>query len=167
MKITQKHIEDMIIEIAGKEGLSIYKVLKDKKNVNEFDITKKTNLSIQQIRNIIYKFDYYNLISSNRKKDRKKGWYIYFYTLNKKQVEDIVLLLKKRKIEQLKKHLDRESKHEFYSCPNKCVRVTIENAMEHNFMCPECNSLLEPEDKEKNITKVTKQLKEIEQEIKV
>ncbi len=166
MKITQKHIEDMILEIAGEEALSIYKTLKDKKNVNEFDISKKTNLSIQQIRNIMYKFDYYNLVSSNRKKDRKKGWYIYFYTINPKQTEDTVSLLKKRKIEQLKKQLDRESNHEFYSCPNKCIRVTIENAMEHNFMCSECNNLLEPEDKEKNITKITKQLKEIEHELK-
>ena len=44
------------------------------------------------------------------------------------------------------------------------MRLTIENAMEHQFMCAECGSLLEPEDKEKNITKIKKGIKELEEE---
>jgi len=165
MKITQKATEDAIAEIAGKEGVMVYKVLKDKENVNEFTIAEKLKLTINQIRNIIYKFEQYNLITSTRKKDRKKGWYIYFFTLNNKQISEIVSQLKKNKISILKKQLDRESSHEFYSCPNKCMRLTIENAMEHQFMCSECGSLLEPEDKEKNVSKVKKAIKDVEYEL--
>ncbi|MBS3152767.1 hypothetical protein J4230_05140 [Candidatus Woesearchaeota archaeon] len=164
MKLSQKLVEEAIIEIAGREGVMVYKVLKDKENVNEFLIAEKLKLTINQIRNIIYKFEQYNLITSTRKKDRKKGWYIYFFTLNKKQIEDLVLQLKKKKINILKKQLEREGAHDFYSCPNKCMRLTIENAMEHQFMCAECGSLLEPEDKEKNITKIKKGIKELEEE---
>ena len=166
MKISQKAIEEAIGEIAGKEGIMVYKTLKDKENVNEFLIAEKLKLTINQIRNIIYKFEQYNLISSIRKKDRKKGWYIYFFTLNNKQTNELVIQLKKNKTGILKKQLERESAHEFYSCPNKCIRLTIENAMEHQFMCSECGSLLEPEDKEKNINKVKKFIKEIEEELK-
>ncbi len=165
MKITQKSIEDAIGEIAGKEGILVYKILKDKENVNEFIIAEKLKLTINQIRNIIYKFEQYNLINSTRKKDRKKGWYIYFFTLNKKQVEDLVLQLKKNKIGILKKQLDRESANEFYTCPNKCMRLTIENAMERQFMCSECGTLLEPEDKEKNVSRVKKFIKDLEEDM--
>ena len=166
MKVQQKAIEEMIMEIAGKDAAPIYKLLRNKKNVNEFDIANKLKLTINQIRNIIYKFEQYNLVSSHRKKDRKKGWYIYFFTFNNKQAEETVITIKKRKIEILKKQLDRESMHDFYMCTNKCVRLTIENAMEQNFMCNECNSLLVPEDKEKNVSRVNKQIKEIEEELK-
>ena len=78
MKITQSNIESTIQEIAGKEGIAVYKLLKNKENVNEFSIAEKLDMTINQIRNLIYKFEKYNLIGSTRKKDRKKGWYIYF-----------------------------------------------------------------------------------------
>ena len=152
--ITEKDIEDMIGEVGGSDAAGIYRLLKDKENLNEFIIAEKLKLTINQIRNIMYKFERYNLISSTRKKDRKKGWYIYFYTFNSKQAEEVVLHLKKERIRILEKQLEREEAHEFYSCPNKCVRLTLENAMEHNFICFECGKLLNPEDKGKNTQKI-------------
>ncbi len=166
MKVPQKAVEEAIFEIAGKEGLPVFKILKDKENVNEFTIADKLKLTINQIRNIIYKFEQYNLVTSTRKKDRKKGWYIYFFTLNKKQTEDLVVQLKENKTTILKRQLDRETAHEFYTCPNRCMRLTLENAMEHNFMCSECGSLLEPEEKEKNMQRINKQIKDLEDELK-
>lgn len=164
-KFTEKAIEDMILEIAGKDGLSVYNILKNKQNVNEFDIANKLKLTINQIRNLIYKFEQYNLVTSIRKKDRKKGWYIYFFTFNEKEAEKSSIILKKNKIEQLKKKLNRESSHEFYACPNKCIRITIENAIENNFTCMECNNLLQPEEREKNTIKIAKEIKVIEEEL--
>ena len=166
MKIPQRVIDNFITEIAGKEALPIYNMLKNKENVNEFSIAEKLKLTINQIRNIIYKFEQYNLVASSRKKDRKKGWYIYFFTFNQKQAEETIVQLKKKRIEQLRKQLERESKHEFYTCPNKCMRVTIENAMENNFICLECGTLLDPEDNVKNKSRINKQINDFENELK-
>src|SRR3989344_9148399 len=126
MKIPIKFVEETIEEIAGKEGISVYKLLKGKDNVNEFIIAQKLKLTINQIRNIIYKFEHYNLISSSRKKDRKKGWYIYFFTFNDRQADEVVVQLFKDKINLLQKQLEREKNHQFYTCPNRSVRLTIE-----------------------------------------
>lgn len=166
MKINEKLIEEMVVEIAGKEGLTIYKILKNRENVNEFDIAKKLKLTINQIRNLIYKFEKYNLVASIRKKDRKKGWYIYFFTFNKKEAEKLVVKFKEEKVKKLERIIDIESEHEFYTCPNQCIRTTLENAMENNFMCPECNSLLQPEKREKNIQKIKKQTEDLKEELK-
>lgn len=166
MKIIQKQIEEAITEISSKEGFKVYKLLKGKENVNEFLIAEKLKITINQIRNIIYKFEKYDLVSSTRKKDRKKGWYIYFFTPNKKQIEELVINLKKDRIKIFKERLDRELNHEYYSCPNKCIRMTLENAMENNFMCHECGSLLGPENKEKNIKRIKKEIKIIDDELK-
>jgi transcription initiation factor TFIIE subunit alpha len=165
MKLPKKAVEDTILEIAGNDGLQLYKLLKGKSNVNEFDIAAQLKLTINQIRNIIYKFEQYNLIISDRKKDRTKGWYIYFFTLNEKQLDDVVLQFKKQKIDVSKKQLERESEQQYYVCPNKCMRLTIENAMEHQFICAECGSLVQPEDKEKGIAKIKKTLKALEEDL--
>lgn len=161
----QKLIEEMIIEVAGIEGLKVYKILKDKENVDEFIIAEKLKFSINQLRNLIYKFERYNLFISTRKKDRKKGWYVYFFTFNTKEAENVVLILKKEKIKILEAQLTREQNHEFFVCPNKDIRLTIENAMEHNFTCFECGLILIQEDREKNIKKVEKLIAERRDEL--
>ena len=161
MKIPAKTIEEMIEEIAGREGVLVYKLIKGKENVNEFTIAEKLKLTINQIRNIIYKFEQYSLVSSTRKKDRKKGWYIYFFTFNDKHSEKVVVQLMKDKVKILERQLEREKSHEFYICPNKCMRLTIENAMENQFMCTECGSLMTAEDNDKNVTRIRKRIEEI------
>ncbi|MBS3167664.1 hypothetical protein J4216_00890 [Candidatus Woesearchaeota archaeon] len=159
--IKESSIQDALFEIGGELAYKLYKVLKGKENVDELIIADKLKISLNSLRNLIYKFDQYNLLSSTRKKDRKKGWYIYYFTLNQRYIEDLIVKLKDEKIKKLEKKLEREELHEFYKCVNKCIRMNIENAMETNFMCPECGSLLELEDQEKNIIKLKKSIEEL------
>ena len=166
MKIPVKNIEETFEEIAGPEGVQVYRLLKNKEDVNEFNIAEKLKITINQLRNIIYKFEKYNLLTSIRKKDRKKGWYIYFFTLNPKQIDDTVVQLVKDKMSIIEKQLDREKAHQFYLCPNRCVRQTIENAMENQFMCHECGSLLDAENNDKTINKMQKRIEELNIKLK-
>ncbi len=163
--ITEKAIEEMITEIASLEAILVYKMLKDKPNLNEFIIVDKLKITINQLRNIMYKFEKHNLISSTRKKDRKKGWYIYFFTFNPRQADDVVLQLKREKIKILEKQMERETSHEFYACPNKDIRLTLENAMEHNFTCTECGQLLVPEDQKKNIARIQEFISKVKNDL--
>ncbi len=164
-KLPEQVIENTIAETAGEEAVAVYRLLKGKEDVNEFTIAEKLGAPINYVRNIMYKFEQNNLLTSIRKKDRKKGWYIYFYTLDIKETEQLVLQAKKKKIEIYKRQLERENLHQFYVCPNKCSRFTLENTMEHNFLCPECGTLMTPEDKEKTLTRIKKSIDEIETEV--
>ncbi len=165
MKIPVKTVEEMILEIAGKEAVPVYRTLRGKENVNEFTIAGKVKLTINQIRNIIYKFEQHNLVSSTRKKDRKKGWYIYFFTFNDRHADYVVIDIMTSKINILEKQLEREKGHQFYTCPNKCVRLTIENAMENQFLCHECGSLLAADNNDKTISKINKKIEELKSSI--
>ena len=73
--------------------------------------------------------------------------------------------LKRERIKILERQLEREESHEFYACVNKCIRLTIENAMEHNFTCFECGQLLNPEDKAKNVQKIKLHIEEAKKEL--
>ena len=78
IKLLKIVIEDLI----NKQSVEIIDLLAGKKNVNEFSIAKNLNLTINQTRNILYKLSDFGLVSFIRKKDKRKGWYIYFWTLN-------------------------------------------------------------------------------------
>jgi len=166
MKIAQKQVEDMILGIAGSDGLLVYKALKNKENVNEFLIADSLKLTINQVRNIIYKFDAFNLVMSIRKKDRKKGWYIYFWTFIPERAVQVFILLKKKRIEHLKLRLEREMIHQFYLCMYKCTRTPLEVAMENQFMCVECGQLMLPDDNKKTINVILKEIHELKEEVR-
>ncbi len=166
MEPTNKDIEEMILKTSGELGIKLYKALKNQEDVNEFLIAEKLKVTINQLRNIIYKFDDLNLLSTNRKKDRKKGWYIYFLTFRHGEAKKAVIKLKKEELEFLNKRLKIEETNEFYSCPKKCMRASIENAMENQFLCPECGQLLSLEDNKKKINKIRREISKLEKELK-
>ena len=163
--IDPKEIEKLILNISGEEGLILYKLLKMKNNVSEFILADKLKKSINQVRNLLYKFDVYNLITSTRKKDRKKGWYVYYWTFVEQRAKDAIVLIKKQELTKLKSQVEREKSYNFFMCPKKCIRLTYETAMENQFQCLECGSILMPENNTKTIKNLEKEINDLEKEI--
>ena len=169
----QKLLETVIGNVGGKQAVEILKILEGKKNVNEFLIAKKLKLTINQVRNILYQLSNHRLITFTRKKDNRRGWYTYYWTLNKKRsLEFLKQELEKEKQELINKLKSRETKR-FYFCKTCVVDVSEENALSHDFTCPECGSIYELKDNTTMIRelkvfieKKDKQIKTIEEEIK-
>ena len=65
-------LKEVVVIIVGKQAEPIADLLHSNKHVNEFLIAKKLNLTINQARNILYKIADYGLVSSIRKKYKKK-----------------------------------------------------------------------------------------------
>ena len=79
---TLSFLRSVFRRIASKSAEDLIEILYDKENVNEFKIAEKLKKNINEVRNILYKLSSFNVISSTRKKDKRKGWYTYFWTLN-------------------------------------------------------------------------------------
>jgi len=161
-----KLLKNLIEDLAGVNSSRITDILFNKKDVNEFLIAKKMELTINQTRNILYKLSAEGLVSFTRKKDKRKGWYIYYWTLN---TEKCLIKLKEmwlKKIDDLKHLLrSRESKR-FYICKPCNIEVSEETALDHNFTCEECSEVYELADNTRAIketkTKIAKTDKELE-----
>ncbi|MBS3066830.1 hypothetical protein J4205_03315 [Candidatus Pacearchaeota archaeon] len=167
-------LRDVSITVGGKNSSNIVDLLLGKSNVNEFIIAKKLVLTINQTRNILYKLSDEGLVSFIRKKDKKKGWYTYFWTFNE---ERAFLLLKKNlfiEITQLENQLKSREEKRYYICKQCNIEVTEETALLHDFICPECGEVYELQDNSKsikdinlNINKIKLKLKEVESELEV
>ena len=166
MNIVDKIIDDLVLEIAGKDVVILVNLIKNKANVSEFKLAAKMNITVNQARNMLYKLNNYNLVDFTRKKDKVKGWYIYFWTFNTKLAKDLAVSMKKNKIVILRKRLDKENIETYFACPNDCVRFDSTNAMEYQFKCPECGKILVREDNKKSIEKISREILNIENELK-
>ena len=166
IKITQKLVDKVVTEIAGPDVVPLVKVLKNRKNVSEFELADTIGEEINLTRNMLYRLSNANLVSFTRKKDKKKGWYIYYWTFNQPRVRDLVKTLKKKKLDILKERLKREKNHQFFTSKVAGIRLTFEKAMEYEFKCPETGELMEQEDNAKLIKRLEKEIKDLEREMK-
>ena len=164
MKITNNKIYDTVKEVVGEDSLKVVEFLKDKKNISDFKIAEKVKADIHEIRNILYRLYKHNLVSYYRKKDRQKGWYISYWTFNKKRIKDLMKNLHYSKIEKFTERLQVEeaNRGNFYLCPNACIRVNFEKAVDFEFKCPECGVVLNNQDNDKTIEFLKNKLIEIE-----
>jgi len=159
MPLLDDVMDNLIRDIVGEDAVPLVNLIKKKSNVSEFKIAEKLNLGINQVRNILYRLHAHNLIDFIRKKDKKKGWYIYYWTFDSDRANELIVENIKKKIENLKNLIKVLERENFFICMNDNVTFTFENAMEHNFSCPECGEVLKQKDNKKNIEKNRNQIR--------
>jgi len=169
-----KLLNDLVEEMAGEDTGRIVEILFGKKNVNEFLIAKKMELTINQVRNILYKLSADNLVSFVRKKDKRKGWYIYYWTLNREKCLEKLEGSLQKKIAGFEGVLKSRETKRFYICSSCDIEVGEEKALEHGFSCEECADIYELSDNSRPIreaktwiTRTRRNLVLIEKELEV
>ena len=123
----KKLVKEAFMEIAGKIAESLVDILDEKKYMNEFLIAKKLDLPINQTRNVLYKISEHGLVSSTRKKDKKKGWFTYSWKIEGLKSLEFLKSLVERKMLQVQNQIKNREMREFYSCENCHVEFNEEN----------------------------------------
>ncbi|MCR4284621.1 MAG: hypothetical protein NUV97_01090 [archaeon] len=141
-----KLLHDLVEEMANEGTGRIVDILFRKKDVNEFTIAKKMNLTINQVRNILYKLSADGLVSFIRKKDKRKGWYIYYWTLKTEKCLEKLEQSLLSKIKDFKNILGNRETKRYYVCKSCNIEVTEEKALENGFTCEECAEVYELSD---------------------
>lgn len=161
-----ERIKQITAELVGEEASQIVEFLYYNPGHSEFDINENLELSVSRIRSILYELKAKNLIDYDRKKDKVKGWYLYYWRVAIDNYDKVYYLDKKKKLEMFKERLEREENTTFYICPHFCKRLSFEDALENNFTCPICKALLKEENKERKIELLQRNIKEHEKFLK-
>lgn len=169
-----KFLKSIVESLINKSAVPIIDLLTGKENVNEFLIAKKLGLTINQTRNILYKLSDFGLVSFIRKKDKKKGWYIYFWTLNIYQSLNLLEQTLLKELEQFESQLKNRKEKRYYYCKTCSIEVSEETALLNDFACSECEEVYELSDNspvildlEQKIGKIKKEIEMVESERKV
>jgi len=81
--------EDMmklIRDIAGENGLRISELLLKVKILDEFKIAEKLDLEVNYVRSLLYELYSKKIVSYSKARDKKKGWWIYSWTIHPKRI---------------------------------------------------------------------------------
>ena len=124
-----KFLKSIVEHLTNKPASDIVDLLAGKKDVNEFLIAKKLNLTINQTRNILYRLSDFGLVSFIRKKDKRKGWYIYFWTLNIYESLSLLSQKMRQELDNLKNQLKGRKEKRYYSCNTCTIEVSEDVAL--------------------------------------
>ena len=167
MRLTVNKIKEVMVSILGEEGLPLVDQLSGKENVSEFELATKTKKDIKVVRRILYILYNHSLVSFIRKKDKNKGWYIYYWTLLPEGIRFMYVKKKRELLQKLQTQLEEELKELFFVCPNKCVRLNFDQSMDFEFHCPECGQLITQDSTQQKIVEIKRQVQEITEELKI
>lgn len=164
MVISQEDVAEVVRDVIGEDAAKITDYLYGKENISEFTIAEEVDYEIHTARYILYKMLENNLATFIRRKDRVKGWYICYWTLDLDRIERTKRELLEDQIEELESRLENEQNNQFYMCTNTCVRLTFGEAADKNYKCPECGELLDTQDNSRTVEFLEQRIDELKEQ---
>lgn len=139
-----KFIENYV----GSEGVGVFRaLLESDRELSYNDIVSKTGLDEQTVRRVLYELNELGLVLYRRVQSSEDGRYTYYWLVNSHGINQVLLSRKKLTLEKLKMRLEHEERSIFFFCLNDGIRLSFDEALETDFRCPKCFSLLVQEDR--------------------
>ena len=162
-----KFLKEVVTVTVGKQAEEIAELLNSSKHVNEFTIAKKMDITINQTRNILYKLSDFGLVSSIRKKDKRKGWYTYFWRIEILKALEFLRKNLVKRMGQIDFQIKSRETKEFYICENCNIEFNAENALLNDFTCNECGAIFTLKDNTKVLKEMKKNYSRFGKELKI
>ncbi len=159
-----KSFFEYIRKFSGEHGVEIVKQLIKKKEMTDEELSNKTGIPLNIVRKTLSILLEHSIVAYRVEPGEKAGWFTYYWRLDTENMMANIKVRKKWVIEKLKTRLEHEKNNIFFKCPaHPHVRMTLDEAMQEDFKCPECGSLLVQDDNQKIIRKLEQILSEIEE----
>ncbi len=155
----------VIRDLVGDHAIPIIEFLIGKEKTSEFIIAEALSMEINEVRNTLYRLLEHNLVSFLRKKDRIKGWYICYWDYHPHMVPQLKHKILESRLERMTDRLAKEEGAQFYICRSGCQRVTFDEAMEIQFKCGECGSILSEQDNTRTKEFLREQIATLERDV--
>lgn len=150
----------------GTEGVTVFQaLLESNRELSYSDIIAATGLDEQRVRRVLYELSDLGLVIYRRVQSPEDGKFVYYWSLNSYGINQVLLNRKRMTLEKLRARLEHETRTVFFLCLNDGIRLSFDEAMELDFRCPKCSSLLVQEDRNPYLDTLRKLVEKLDREI--
>jgi transcription initiation factor TFIIE subunit alpha len=157
-------LQDLLYQVAGDQGATVAKALLGKELTDE-DLAKRTGISINLVRRILYDLYDNRVVSYRRTRDEESGWYIYHWTLDPERAIDHLRENRRLLLQKLEEKLERERNTMYFACGGEDPKVPFEAAVETDFKCPRCGGRLKPYDNTSVIVSLERRVQTLREQL--
>jgi transcription initiation factor TFIIE subunit alpha len=153
-------------ELVGEDAADLLKyLLKKRTEITDEELAKELNVKPNEVRKKLYLLSEQGFVTSRKTKDKDSSLYIYYWKVNLDQINDVLLNRKRMILDKLKIRYEQEKDSLFYFCPQDNIKYTMDEALENEFKCPKCGSVLQYYESEKARQFLGQKIKQLEDEI--
>jgi len=133
-------LADVISESLSKNHYTVIQKLSKPKH--DEDIAAELKIKATVVRTLLNDLHLKSLVEYERSKNKKTGWYTYVWKKREDKIDSYVQSYLHERLEVLGQQLDDEKQGVRFKC--NCdggKRVTLDEAMEADFTCPDCSGM--------------------------
>jgi transcription initiation factor TFIIE subunit alpha len=161
MKDVSTVIFEFLEGLLGEGGVEVASTIYDSEYTDE-EIAKETGIRVNTVRKVLYRLYDNRLASYRRTRDKKTGWYIYYWKMDLNKASEVMRSLEREYLQKLMERLEYERSNMFFRCDNGCEKVVFDIASEHDFTCPGCESRLSFFDNSAIIADLEEQIRKLQ-----
>ncbi len=159
---------EFIESLIDRDARLVFQALfEENRELEEEELAEKTGLKLTSVRRALNALLERGFVVYRRIRSIEKNKVVFRWRINAEGLHSLILSRKKAVVNLLKAKLDFEESTFYYTCPLDGSRYTLDEAMEYNFSCPRCGSMLEPEeDKDLRVQVLREYIRRLEEEIR-
>ncbi|WP_202318844.1 transcription factor E [Archaeoglobus neptunius] len=158
-------LNELVERVSGEVGLILFS-LGIEGEFTDDQLALELGIEINEIRKALFAMYEIGLADYVRRRDDETGWMEYYWRINYDRALDVLKRELEKTVSKLREKIEAETSTIYYVCPNMCVKVSYDEAMELNFVCPRCEEMLEYLDCSKAIEKIEEEIRKIEEILK-
>lgn len=148
---------NILSESMSIDHVTIIKRLSEPKRDEE--IAAELNVKETVIRTLLNDLHLKSLVEYERTKNKKTGWYTYLWKKREDKISEYIQSYLQNRLDVLSADLDTEKNGSSLKC--SCSQVSLEKAIETNFVCPECDEPYMEFDNSKNVYEIEAEIARI------
>jgi transcription initiation factor TFIIE subunit alpha len=157
-------LQDLLYQTAGAQGTTVVKAIFDKELTDE-DVAKKTGISLNLVRRILYELYDNRVVSYRRTRDENSGWYIYFWKMEPERAIDHLKDNQRLLLQKLEERLEEERNTMYFVCNSNDPKVSFDAAVEAEFKCPKCGGKLKPYNNSATVVSLERRVESLKQQL--
>lgn len=153
---------NLLAESMSPDHVTVIEKLSEPKRDEE--LAAELNVKETVVRTLLNDLHVKSLVEYERTKNKKTGWYTYLWKKREDKLNAYVQDYLEDKLGNLSKDLEAEKKGSAFKC--SCSKTSLEEAIETNFICPECQEPYVEFDNSNNIDEIEAEIARIQEFLK-
>ncbi len=138
-----------------------------KREAIDEEIAGELGVDPREVRKVLYKLHERGVVSFRKERREDYRYPVYSWNLDLREVLRRGLEVKERELEDVEQALNNDMSHPVFHCGNdECPTLSFEEAMEHEFRCPNCGEMLQEVDTTEERERLERLAEELKEEIR-
>jgi len=137
-----------------------------KGEVDENQLAETLKIRVNDVRKSMYELSHNGYVKyTKQKSESKQWWYIYLWRFDMRKIKYDYLFKKRRELADAQERLNK-ARQSVFRCAKCGLELSLEQALEAGYICPECESQLSEIKRRTTTAKLERDVAQLDKEVK-